>query len=102
MAWLKSLGSLFKPRPGGDGTGFYYWVKCRRCGEVLRVRADRRFDLEQDFGQDGDVVAGYVLHKEVLGQRCPQLIQLEVRFDRSYREVARSAEGGEFVPAPEG
>ncbi|MHB1131171.1 MAG: hypothetical protein ACYC4L_02165 [Chloroflexota bacterium] len=97
MSIWDKLGKLL----GSGGTradgGMLYAVKCRRCGEVVKVRADRRFDLEQDFGGPGDEVAGYVLRKEVLGNNCPQLMRLTVHFDRGYREVERDVEGGELV-----
>ncbi|MHB1005121.1 MAG: hypothetical protein ACYC3S_05695 [Chloroflexota bacterium] len=62
------------------------------------MRADRRYDLDQDFEGIGDSVVGYVLHKEVLGNRCPQLMRMEVRYDRGHREQSRGVTGGEFVP----
>ena len=99
MGLLKRLGALL----GGGGSrggdsATYFAVKCRRCGEVVRVRADSRFDLDQEFGDDGESVAGYTLHKEVLGQRCSQLIRVTIHYDRGRRELQREAEGGEFVP----
>jgi hypothetical protein len=98
MGLLKRLGALLGAGGGNRGdSGTYFAVKCRRCGEVVRVRTDTRFDLDQEFGEDGDSVAGYTLHKEVLGQRCSQLIRVTIHYDRSRREVQREAEGGEFV-----
>ena len=99
MSLLKRLGALL----GGGGaagsdSATQFALKCRRCGEIVRVRADPRYDLEQEFGEDGDNVAGYTLHKEVLGQRCPQLMRVTIRYDRGRRELEREAEGGDFVP----
>ena len=82
----------------GSDSATQFALKCRRCGEIVRVRADPRYDLEQEFGEDGDNVAGYTLHKEVLGQRCPQLMRVTIRYDRGRRELEREAEGGDFVP----
>ncbi|MCL4464539.1 MAG: hypothetical protein M1401_06525 [Chloroflexi bacterium] len=99
MSIWKRLGSIFGGgSTGGDDSALQYAVKCRRCGEVIRVRVNRRYDLDQDFGDYGDQVVGYTLHKEVLGNRCPQLINIIVHYDRSQRETERDIEGGEFVP----
>ncbi|MHB1417301.1 MAG: hypothetical protein ACYC1C_18800 [Chloroflexota bacterium] len=99
MSWFKRLGSLLGGGGSGNGNALYFAVKCSRCGEVITVRADRRWDLMQEFDSTGNGVSGYTLHKEVLGQRCPQLIRLEVGFDGARREQWRQIEGGEFVAA---
>ena len=96
MSLLDQIKALFSGG-GVPDAGSSYAVRCSRCGEVIRVRADRRFDLEQAFDPERDTVTGYVLNKEILGQRCQQLLRLTVHFDRSYRETGRELEGGEFV-----
>lgn len=98
MSLLDQIKSFFRSgKKGAYGDSFVYVVRCSRCGEVVRVRADRRYDLQQDFDPSGDTVQGYVLNKEVLGSRCQQLMYLTVHFNRSYEEVERSIEGAEFV-----
>jgi hypothetical protein len=97
MSIIDQIKSLFRSEQGGSA-GLHFAVKCSRCGEVIRVRADRRFDLEQDFDPGGsDTVQGYVLRKEVLGNRCQQLLRLTVHYNSAYHEVERELEGGEFV-----
>lgn len=89
------LRRLFR---GGAGTAeqdaLIFYVRCDRCGEVIRVRADRRWDLLQEMGE-GD--AAYSLHKDILGTRCNALIRMVVRFDHAYRVRQQDIEGGRFV-----
>ena len=97
MSVLRRLGALFGGSRSEDANALRFAVRCSRCGEVIRVRADKRYDLEQEFADEDDRVVGYTLHKEVLGNRCPRLVQVTMRFDRARREVSREIEGGEFV-----
>ena len=104
---MSFLGRLF--RRGGarddatasDQHAVYYFVRCGKCGEVLRIRIDRRWDLQQEFEDEGDVVSGYVATKDVVGKKCFQMMQLTVRFDRSHREVEKDLQRGSFVTRQE-
>lgn len=40
---------------------------------------------------------GYLLHKEMVGARCQNIIRLVMRLDAHRGVVSRSIEGGEFV-----
>ncbi len=97
MSFLKKLGSLFGGTAASESSAVYFGVRCAHCGEVIRVRADKMYDLEEDYEMQADGIAGYTLHKEVLGQRCPRLMRLTVRFDHAKRIVAHEVEGGEIV-----
>jgi hypothetical protein len=80
-----------------DQFGMLYYVKCKKCGEVLRLRLDRRWDLQQEFEASGDVVSGYVATKEVMGTQCFNMMHVEITFDSGHREKNREVRGGEFV-----
>lgn len=96
------LGGLFG---GGGGeprdNAYYYYLRCGKCGEVIRVRVDRANDLAQDFDGAGDSPTGYSVTKGVVGKKCFRSISLTVKFDGSRREVSRSIEGGELITAEE-
>lgn len=96
MSLLRRLAALLRgaaTAPGPRDTLTFY-VRCGRCGEIIRVRADRRWDLLQEFG---DGVTGYTLHKDVLGVRCNQLMHLRVVFDLNYRITEQDVEGGSLT-----
>ncbi len=75
-----------------DPDGIYLYVKCEKCGATLRVRADKRHDLQRDYD-----TGEYVLRKEMMDNSCFNLMQATVRFDPSYKIVERQIEGGTFI-----
>ena len=97
MKLLKRLRGLV----GGEGRprdpdGIYFYVRCGRCGQKLKVRADRRFDLVRDLDE-----GGYVLHKEMMDGTCFSLMYATVRFDEDKRIISQDVEGGEFISEEE-
>lgn len=106
---MSILGRLFG-RGGGqkqdqtstsDQHATYYFLRCDKCGEAIRVRIDRRWDLEQEFEGAGDSVSGYVARKEVMGKNCFKMMALTVHFDSSHRETEKEVRGGAFITKQE-
>jgi hypothetical protein len=104
MSFLGRLfGGLFsssgqRSSSDGDQNASYYYLRCSKCGEVIRVRISWSSDLEQLFDEKGgDSVTGYATRKEVMGNKCFQMLRLNVELDRSYREVDKQLSGGTFV-----
>lgn len=97
------LGGLF----GGGGSSRptdnanYYYVKCSRCEEKIRVRIDKGNDLAQEYEDGGDNPSGYTATKGIVGKKCFRVLNLSVKFDRNRRESSRSVEGGEFITEEE-
>ncbi|MDR7554613.1 MAG: hypothetical protein QN157_03310 [Armatimonadota bacterium] len=99
MSLWRRLGAFLRARaPTEDDTAIVFYVRCDRCGEVIAVRVDRRWDLVQEFD---DGIVGYSLHKEVLGSRCNRLLTVRMTFDRHYALVEREVEGGRFATREE-
>ena len=97
MGFLDSLKSLFSGGGGGDENSAYWlYVRCRRCGEVIKSRVDLRNDLSlRDEG-------GYVVSKTLVGSRhCFQRVEVTLSFDEQRQLVDREISGGEFVTAEE-
>jgi len=96
VSLLRRLAGLLRGPSAGPGRGdaLTFYVRCSRCGEVIRVRADRRWDLLQEYDEG---VTGYTLHKDVLGVRCNQLMHLRVAFDPNYRVTEQDVEGGSLT-----
>ena len=100
---MSFLGRLFgRSGRGGpsesDEFASFYYLRCNKCGEVIRVRIDRRWDLEQEFDERGaDAATGYAARKEVMGTKCFQMLRMTVRFDRGYHEAEKELSGGTFV-----
>jgi hypothetical protein len=88
----KLFGGAPKEGSAGDEeNALIYYVKGRKCGAITRVRIDKRNDLSRD---DDDML---FVRKVVVDSKCYGQVELELRFDASFREVSRSINGGEFV-----
>jgi hypothetical protein len=89
------LSRLFKGRDraaaSGDPEGLHIYVRCDRCGEVIHVRANKRTDITQEYQDDSDR-ATPVLHKEILGSKCQNLMYVHLTLDSSYNIVASDLE----------
>ncbi len=76
---------------GGD-VGLYYYVRCDRCGEVIRVRINPLNDLSID-----DTGKGLWAHKVIVGQRCYNRIEADFTYDMNRKLNSSQATGGTFV-----
>lgn len=72
-----------------DRDGIHFYVRCDRCGERIHIRANRTSDVADEY--DGEAVAK-ILHKEVLGSRCQNLMYVHLTLDAGYRIVESSTE----------
>ncbi len=102
--WDKLIGAL---GGGGAGSGagsdrdaLYLYVRCDRCGDVVRVRINMANELQQEFAES-DGVAGYSLRKGIVDGKCFRPIQVTMRFDGRRHERSREIEGGQFISAEE-
>jgi hypothetical protein len=100
MGLLKRIGSVFgggegEARPPADD-GLYFYVQCNRCGEKLRIRVDRRNELQRDFD-----TGGFFVRKEMMDGRCFQLMYAEITFDGRYNVVHQDVTGGRFITPEE-
>ena len=95
MWWLRRLFAR-SPRREADNALWLY-VQCDRCGEALSVRADRRYDLASEMRDPGETGPAYVMHKDIVGNRCFQRIAVTLGFDRRLRIVEHQIRGGQFL-----
>jgi hypothetical protein len=103
MPLLKWFKSLFGGASGGatarsgasdgDPHGIYFYFRCDRCGEIVRVRANRRNDINRE--EDGP--GALVLRKEVMGNKCYQLMSAEIWLNDSYQVVNAEVTGGKLA-----
>ena len=92
MGFLRKLfgGGEKKPREYVDEQGIYFYVKCDSCGTIVRVRADKQYDLNRDS-------SGYSWRKTVVDNKCFRRMEALVQFDSHYRVTNREISGGRFV-----
>ena len=97
MNFLKQLAGMFSPKPGvsGGDPGLYYYVKCLRCGEVIRFRINPMNDLSLTDGGD------YYVRKVIVGRRCYNRIEAQLTYSagsNANRKLINSeVSGGELV-----
>lgn len=77
----------------------HVYAKCKRCGTPVHVRINLSNDLQTDYGDTA--AEGYRLNKDVMDDRCFQIMQLEIDFDARRRETGRTLEGGTFTTQEE-
>lgn len=95
MRWLRYF---FKRQPRQDSAAaLWIYVACGRCGEAMRVRADRRYDLASEMRDPGESGPAYTLHKDIVGVRCFQRIAVDLAFDQRLQIIERHISGGRWL-----
>ena len=81
------------PRPAGDATGEYFYIRPDGCDEVVRVRIDRNNDLS--LADDNQTL---FIRKSVRGKsyKC-RPVELEATFDANRRLQHAEVTGGTLV-----
>ncbi len=96
MGFLNSLKSLFAGGEGQDEDAYWLYVRCRRCGEVIKTRLDLRNNLSAR--DDG----GFIARKTLVGnQLCFERIEVALTFDQNRQLIDREIVRGEFITAEE-
>jgi hypothetical protein len=99
MRWFKRL---FASRTQQErDAALWLYVRCGRCGEAIRVRADRRYDLVSEMRDSGELGPAYTMHKDIVGMRCFQRIAVDLAFDSRLQIVDRRIVGGEWLSEAE-
>jgi len=100
MSFLSRLWRAIAGAPtsgtGGDPYGIWFHFRCNRCGSAVRIRADRRNDLNREEGP-----GTFLLRKDVMDNKCFQLMPTEIWLDESYRVVSAEVSGGKLITQEE-
>lgn len=90
MGFLDSFKSIFSG--GQRDEGYWIYVRCSRCHEVIKTR----IDLQNSLSQSDE--GGYVIHKTLVGSRlCFERIEVTLTFDHNRRLLDRDVAHGEFI-----
>ena len=80
-----------------DPDGIYFYVQCDNCGEKLRLRADKKYDLARDY-ETGELT----WKKEIMDGRCFRIMHATVVLDSRFRIQSQEIEGqGHFITEEE-
>jgi len=75
----------------------FFNVKCNRCGEEIQIKVNRRNDLQNLYKDSRKTGPAYILTKEALGKKCPNLMKISVKFDENYRILSKKVSGAKFI-----
>src|SRR5512145_477462 len=95
MSFLKKIAERILGSSTGelkDPDGIYLYIQCAHCGSPIRVRADKKYDLQQDYES-----GALTLHKEIMDGKCFRLIYATLQFDAAYHIVNQAIEGGKLI-----
>jgi len=96
--FLKSFKNFFTGPVGDSSSKFInFKVKCGRCGEEITIRASKTSDISRLYEGEGQSGAEYFLRKEVLGEKCNNLMYVDVYFGSGFNILSKEITGGEFV-----
>lgn len=92
MGFFARLFGRGSTSTSADGANILWlYVRCARCGEKIRVRINRNTDAQQEYDESGHPTH-HLLRKEILGNRCPALMSVEMQLDRGGHIVEQRAE----------
>ena len=90
MGFLEKLFGKKEPKPYVDTQGIFFYAQCNNCGAVVRLRIDKRHDLNHAGN-------GYVWHKTIVDIRCFRKMPTIVHFDRQHQITQAEIQGGEQI-----
>lgn len=91
MGFLKKLfGGQEKNEEYVDKQGVYFYIRCDNCGTIVRLRADKQYDLEN---RDG----GFTWHKTVVDSKCFRPMPTVIQLNKAYELENADIRGGQYV-----
>jgi hypothetical protein len=96
--FLEKIKSVFAMPAEDSSSGFItFTVKCKRCGEEIQVKVRKDSELSRVFEDEGPAGAEYFLRKEILGEKCNNLIYVDIYFGPTLSIISKEIKGGEFA-----
>lgn len=99
MGFLQSLKSFFAP-PAQSGSGNFITlnIMCSRCKENIKVNLRRTSDISRVYEEeDNPPAASFFVRKEILGNKCNNLIYFKGYFDENLNLISSDITGGKIV-----
>lgn len=92
MGFFDSLKSLLGGSKEQSNEAYWLYVRCRRCGEVIKTRVDLLNSLS--LNDEG----GYTVSKTLVGNRlCFERIEVILTFDEQRQLINRDIARGDFI-----
>jgi NAD-dependent SIR2 family protein deacetylase len=68
MGFFKKLGNAFSSSSSKADRALYLYVKCDKCGEIIKVRVDLWNELSPEYDGNKDDASTYQCRKVVVGE----------------------------------
>ncbi|MBC7248982.1 MAG: hypothetical protein H5T62_01730 [Anaerolineae bacterium] len=102
MGFWQKLAALILPPRIEDYNVLWLYVRCDRCGEIIRNRVNLTSEASAAAYDDRGRPTGYLVRKTLVGsRRCYQPIEVTLTLDARRHVVEQAIEGGQFVTAEE-
>jgi DNA-directed RNA polymerase subunit N (RpoN/RPB10) len=102
MSFFKRLFAKSQAPDRAEASAYWVYVRCNRCGEIIRSRIDLYNDLSIDYGDKGLGMTKYFCRKTLIGShRCFQPIEVELTFNSQRELIQREIRGGVYVSESE-
>lgn len=97
--FLENLKKFFsEPSTSGTASFLNFYIKCDRCGEEITVKVRKSSDLSRVYEDEGSPSgAAFFLRKEILGNKCSNLMYLSAYFGESFNLLSKEITGGKFI-----
>ena len=93
MGFFKKFAALFSPT-SVDNRSLWMYVKCDKCGEILKGRVDLMNDLSVQYQNSGNKTTYYCRKVFVGSNRCYRPIEVELTFNKSRQLIEEEITGG--------
>ena len=84
--------------PADEGQDLLLFIiLCGRCREKIIVRASKTIDISSVYEGEGPGGAEYYLRKEIHGNKCNNLMYIDIHFGPGYNIISKEITGGKFT-----
>ncbi|MCE5330480.1 hypothetical protein LLG07_09165 [bacterium] len=97
--FFKNFKNFFSASPSSlNGNLLKLKVKCKRCSEEITIDLRKTSDFSRVYEEDNPPAkSAFFLRKEILGNKCNNLIYVTEYFDENFNLISKEIEGGEFL-----
>jgi len=82
-------------------SAFWLYVQCDDCGEKIALRIDKKTDVEINYDRLDKAGAYYILNKEIIGNKCFNMIRTTAYLNRHYEIISNDTVNGKLITKQE-
>jgi len=99
MSFLNKFKKLLSMSPSSSSGNFVsFKIRCDRCSEEILVKLRKTSDISRVYEEEGEGgQACFFVRKEILGNKCNNLINMTAYFDENFNLISSEVIGGKIV-----